>query len=265
MTRFYKFRAINDPAALDREHFLDALFKSYAVFSGRKAFNDPFDSKIDLVRPTPQELLSLLREPHIDPQKSDIMNSWIANAAFTPTGLSALQKLDVDLAAMVDGYPIYSTSSHNSCILLWAHYASCHTGFCIEFEFNGDQPQKISYRDHIESIPILHLLRYNLGLDDGRELEARIRNSLLGKLNCWSYEGEYRWIASNAMGRIPEGQARIKIKYDPSWVKAVIFGCRMPPAVKSYMLKGIPFTKFQQAIEMRDSIEIVDFDEKAHL
>jgi hypothetical protein len=55
-------------------------------------------------------------------------------------------------------------------------------------------------------------------------------------------------------------------KYNPEQVKAIIFGCRMPSPVKSYILARLPFsTKFQQALEMRDSIEIVDFDQNRHL
>jgi hypothetical protein len=141
--RFYKFRPVSKDLATD--YALDALFNSYAIFSGRKNFNDPFDSKIDVVHPTPQELLTLLHRPNIDAVKRDTMSSWVSNGAFTPDGIRSLRARATALSDMIDSYPIYSLSSDNNCILLWSHYASCHTGFCIDLEFDTDQPQKVIY------------------------------------------------------------------------------------------------------------------------
>jgi len=263
-TRFYKFRQVGDDLAMDNA--LDALVNSYAIFSGRKNFNDPFDSKIDIVHPTPPEILTLLQRPSIGAHPRTIINNWVSNGAFTPNGAVSLSKFETELSDMFDTYPIYSLSSHNTCNLLWAHYASCHTGFCIELEFAAEQPTKVSYQEHIGSIALLDLLKFNLKLDAGNDLGQRIRDALLIKLKCWSYEREYRWIASNAMGRVAKGQRFIKVNYDPQQVKAVIFGCRMSPRVKTYIYKRLPFsTEFQQAIEMKDRIEIVRFDEHRHL
>jgi hypothetical protein len=150
--------------------------------------------------------------------------------------------------------------------LLWAHYASCHTGFCIEFEYGGEQPAEVRYQSQIDSIRLFDLLKYNnLGIDTDNKLAEQIRNALLVKLECWSYEGEYRWIAAKDHVT-KQQQYRMEKKYNPEQVKAIIFGCRMPSPVKSYILARLPFsTKFQQALEMRDSIEIVDFDQNRHL
>ena len=122
------------------------------------------------------------------------------------------------------------------------------------------------YQSQIDSIRLFDLLKYNnLGIDTDDKLAEQIRNALLVKLECWSYEGEYRWIAAKD-NVTKDRQYRMEKKYDPEQIKAIIFGCRMSSRVKSYILDQIPFsTKFKQAVEMRDSIEIVDFDEKAHL
>jgi hypothetical protein len=46
--RFYKFRAVTETHNLAGDYALQALVNSYAVFSGRRNFNDLFDSKIDI-------------------------------------------------------------------------------------------------------------------------------------------------------------------------------------------------------------------------
>lgn len=45
---FYKYRSINK--GLNDDLSLNALFNNKAIFSNRKSFNDPFDSKLILKR-----------------------------------------------------------------------------------------------------------------------------------------------------------------------------------------------------------------------
>jgi hypothetical protein len=272
VTRFYKFQPVYERSAEDlakANKHLDALVKSYAIFSGRKSFNDPFDSKIDIVYPTPQQVLTLLQRPNIDARTRTIMDSWVSNEAFTPDGVRFLSDCERTLNETIDSYPMYCVSSHNTCTLLWSHYASSHTGFCIELEFAAEQPTQVHYQQHIASIALLDCLKFSFKLDANTDLGERIHDALLVKLRCWSYEGEYRWIAGNAMGRVPKGQRSIEIKYDPQQVRAVIFGCRMSPRVKTYIVKTLQelrfTTEFQQAIEVKDCIEVVPFDEHTHL
>jgi hypothetical protein len=278
-TKFYKFRPVSDDLAND--HSLDALFNSYAIFSGRRNFNDLFDSKIEIVHPTPQQILTLLQQSNIKDHKRNEMNSWVSNGEFTSNGVRFLCVYETNINSLLDTYPIYSLSIHSTCNLLWAHYASSHTGFCLELEFPAEQPRKVSYREHIGSIAMLDHIKHNISLDSSIghlsassiyhldasiELGERIHDALLVKLQCWSYEGEYRWLASNAMGQVPKGERFIKIKYDPQQVKTVIYGCRMPAKVKTYIRKNLPFdTEFKQAVERKDYIEIVPFDEHMHL
>lgn len=271
-TRFYKFQSVSEQSAEDlakANKALDALVKSYAMFSGRKSFNDPFDSKIDIGYPTPQQVLTLLQRPNIDARTRNIVGSWVSNEAFTPVGIRFLRDCERTLNEIIDSYPMYCLSSHNTCTLLWSHYASSHTGFCIELEFAAEQPNEVHYQEHIASIALLDFLTSYFKLDANTDLGERIHSALLVKLRCWSYEGEYRWIADNAMGRVPKGQRAIELKYDPQQVRAVIFGCRMSPRVKTYIVKTLRELRrtieLQQAIEMKDCIEIVPFDEHTHL
>src|ERR1017187_60400 len=113
---------------------LIGYINSYAVFSGRKNFTDCFDSNIDIPHPTPEHILELLQDPIVGSNATTV-TTWLSSGALTPDGRRALSEWEAILNNLFDSYPIYSLSIHNDCHLLWAHYAACHTGFCIDFEF----------------------------------------------------------------------------------------------------------------------------------
>lgn len=266
-TFFYKYRGINNYDDLSKDFSLDALFKSYAIFSGRKNFKDLFDSKIYLEYPSSEQLLSLMQNPRIDRDKKYIMKNWIANGKFTSVGNDFFKNLGKGLNEIIDAYPIFSVSISNTSNLLWAHYASSHKGFCIEFDFDEiEQPQKVTYQKDIASVSLLDLLRYNLGIDTSTEFGIKMKNALLVKLEEWRDEREYRWILSDKMGIVPKGEKYIKIEYAPRKVKSIIFGCRMLDDVKKYIIKNLPFTTlFKQAIETKNTIEVRDFNSNEYI
>ncbi len=261
--RFYKFRAVGDD--LTKDYAIKGLLESYAIFSSRKNFNDLFDSKIDIPHPTPEQILELQQDPRIG-SHATFLNGWVADGAFTPKGILMLNNAETVLNELFDSYALFSLSSHIDCPLLWAHYASSHTGFCIELEFpSGNQPNQVNYREHIETVPLLDFIKSWFKLT-GTEFGERIHDALLVKMDYWAYEGEYRWMANNEMGRVPKDAKFISIFYEPQWVKAIIFGCRTPTHVKTYIRERLPFaTEFKQAIEAKDHIEIVPYSEDLHL
>ncbi len=101
----------------------------------------------------------------------------------------------------------------------------------------------------------------------GSDTPKRIREALMVKLQCWSYEGEYRWIADKDrdVGKLPRGKRYLKIHYDADRVKAIIFGCRASSKFKTYIRRNLPSaTKYKQAVEGKDTIEIIPFDLRKH-
>ena len=188
-TYFYKYRGINDND-LSKDFSLDALLKSYAIFSSRKNFNDLFDSKIHLELPTYEQLSNLMQNPRINIDKKKMMRNFLHNGKITSIGNAFLTKLETVLNEMIDAYPIYSVSRCNTSNLLWAHYSSSHKGFCIEFNFDEtEQPENVTYQEDIASVSLLDLLRYNVGIDTNTEFGIKIKNALLVKLKEWNYEG----------------------------------------------------------------------------
>jgi hypothetical protein len=273
VNKFYKFRGIDKnkvkSGKLHEDYAIKALFESVAIFSSRKNFNDLFDSKIDIVFPTPEQVLILLKMRNIKSDQKAFPKTWISNGNFTPKGTKFLNDFMENYNQLIDTYPIYCLTCDCVNNLLWAHYASDHSGFCMELEFAGVEPRKVSYQKHIASIELLDFFKPILikDADAGIDLGNVILDALSVKLEDWRYEQEFRLIASNQMGRLSPGQRWMPLPF-PEQVKvsAVIFGRRMQTSVKNYIRKELPYkTEFRQAIEMKDFIDIVPFDENQHL
>jgi len=93
-----------------------------------------------------------------------------------------------------DNYGIISFSQHKDNILLWSHYASSHTGYCIGFKsyelfFNQSRfgnGGKVMYEDEL---PVI------LPTED---LYQQLIKQIYTKSTVWSYEDEYRVTKSRA-------------------------------------------------------------------
>lgn len=79
------------------------------------------------------------------------------------------------------GYRVCSLSESNSEILLWAHYSAGLQGICIELELP-------------DSCPDLYEVKY---VGNVPEKISNPIDYLTTKLDCWSYEKEYRFITTD--------------------------------------------------------------------
>ncbi|MFA0570172.1 DUF2971 domain-containing protein [Vibrio gallaecicus] len=118
---------------------------------------------------------------------------------------------------------IFSLSSDPQNVLMWAHYANNHRGFCLEFDTSNDyfgRAWKVNYVNRINSIDIL----------DFTEEDAF--NSLVTKTKEWSYESEFR-VISNAQNQVVGLPALVRenvSEFPVSKLSAIIFGARMSQA-----------------------------------
>ena len=114
---------------------------------------------------------------------------------------------------------VYSLSKSHTDELLWAHYASNHTGFCIEYDLdllmsfgqNDYLKFDVGYSDHPPVLTLDDMFRLD-------EKENFIRKIIGQKSNRWRYENEIRILTSQS-GRCD---------YDFRAVKSIYFGLRMP-------------------------------------
>lgn len=254
----YKYRPIENTDDLKKDYSLDALLNNQAIFSSRTNFNDLFDSKIELVKPSPKEVKELSKRL---PKYNRLqLKSHIDKGRFTPEGEDFLTKLEGKINERINAYGFMSLSSIPTSNLMWSHYARSHSGFCIEFRTEHIRARKVEYGKNIPSLPLIDLygIFYEISTDDN--LGHRILDMLHLKLEEWGYESEYRYLAGNQLATIPHGSNFAKVPYENEFVESIIFGYRMAEAHKEYIIKNMPNgTKFKQATIGKNAMKIVDY------
>jgi hypothetical protein len=255
----YKYRPIENYNDLKSDYYLDALFNQYAIFSSRTNFNDLFDSKVDLIKPTPKEIKELSKI--IPKLKRHELLKHINKGYFTPDGNDFIAKLEIMFNEKIDSYAFMSLSSIPNSNLMWSHYGASHRGFCIEYKTEHVNARKVDYVDDIPSLNLLDLYKtYYKELTDG-SLGFKILDALYCKLDEWEYESEYRFMASNNLSVINKGEKFQKVSYDTNFVNSIIFGYRMEERIKKLIIQNMPAgTMFKQATIGKNSMKIMDYN-----
>jgi Protein of unknown function (DUF2971) len=205
VTSLYKYRAFN-------EFSLQELINEVAWFSTPGSFNDPFDCGI-----------------HVDERKIEESVRGAVEKAYLKAGKDREQIPPSDLEIyqedrlafhdfrrslyeLMQSVGILSLSRVNDDILMWAHYADSHKGFCIEYSRTsnnilGKQAEPVIYQDEIPSLSIQNVTGSGNGID----------KLWLTKSAHWSYEKEWRVINT-------EGG---KVFQFPCEIKSIILGLKM--------------------------------------
>ncbi|OAT17060.1 hypothetical protein M977_04306 [Buttiauxella gaviniae ATCC 51604] len=294
-THFYKYRSINfiDDAALSVEerlkndYSIKNLLNNESTFSSRLVFNDLFDSKIDIIPPTPEEFEALIPlildkvessteenlsfSALLQAERVEIVTGCVHNGKFTDKGIQFLESQKKTLTRQIDCYPFICFSSNKKSNLMWSHYADSHKGFCIEFKADGVQADKVEYKEFIPKMNLIDWCRLYFGLDGdentgaylGHYLGDLIWKALRTKLIEWQYEDEYRYQPSNDIAYPFQGNKKYcQLSYDPDCIESIILGWRMPVEIKNYIIEHMPpNTKFNQAYPGLSTIEIMDYQE----
>lgn len=125
-------------------------------------------------------------------------------------------------------------------ILMWAHYTNSHEGYVIEF----DPQHKFfnSKKTNVDELRHLRRVRYS---DDRPELTketVEAMQALLTKSTHWSYESEWRMLASlsDASNLISLPDRNVHLFSFPSdAVKSVTIGCRASVRTSDSILKAL--------------------------
>lgn len=266
---FYKYQMIKNTGNLELDSRIKGLFKCHAIFSSRINFNDPLDSKIVFIEPTPEELNKLVHE--IGTQNSDIkreFESYYDGNQLTSKGLDFIKNYEKHLNKLFDEeYFFYCVSSCGTSNLMWSHYADSHYGFCIEFkdDFARDI-DKVIYKDKLPSLKMIDCIKLEFkgqGFNvSGNINENELWNSIRIKYIEWDYEKEYRIYAWEEMiaQAVEKKEKYVKIKYNPEMVESIIFGLRMDESTKRYIIDNIPYeVKFKQSILTDDGFKNIDY------
>lgn len=172
---------------------------------------------------------------------------------------------------LVDGFRICSlsdTDEHN--MPMWAHYANNHRGFCVEYNFTEKQKNYIfpvSYeKKRQEATTILanliqeelHIALNNQDTDVSEKLKQLSEESsdtnlliflsIAAKHESWSYEKEYRIIASDRHDTFPSIPSRIYagMNCDDENVNA------LKEIVTRYQKDGVPVELYKMIFDSMD-------------
>ena len=201
-------------------------------FSSPGAFNDPFDSKIQLCfkgnnRTWRKKLENLFKQfqPELTQCKRKIK----------------IQEI-IDNKKIVDEMPtsylkeigIFCMSEKKDNILMWSRYSDNHKGFCLEFKASSNTPffgraQNIDYSLRYPNVSYLTASR-----------EKQMKAVLLTKAIFWKYEQEWRIIDHDG------GSG--SYKFSPELLTGVIFGCRMSEEHKNLIKKWIDRRQYKPII-----------------
>ena len=207
-------------------------------FSSPADFNDPFEAL-----PRNEDVLQQLVEQKLhevwalsDPHES-FGTFKQKNEPKEELLMAMCQETQADVQKQVSKrFHIACFSEEGTNLLMWAHYASSHRGFVVEFDvrhdlFSSGDLYKVRYSADRPSIPKL-----------GQLLEPFLCKSL-----DWEYEAEYRLIREvktlTPGGRL--GPNRKDGTYDYfaplpiESVKSVFLGVRMPPADREEILTSL--------------------------
>jgi len=219
---------------------LENLKRRTLWFSAPSAFNDPFDCAVDVgVKELDED--DLIRAYKYLRQRARLTPEF--EAEITTDGKpnercremfqrvlsdGALQQ-HIDATRGQIGVACFSTKHDD--LLMWAHYADGHRGFCLEFDVSIEpfsKAEPVAYQDITPEVNPLDIL------DGGSSSQDIIEAMLRTKHASWSYEQEWRLLHEHA------GTA---YTYPYEALTGVYFGASMPSGQKDVigqLLHGSP-------------------------
>ena len=119
--------------------------------------------------------------------------------------------------------------------LMWAHYANCHKGICVEYEL-GKKDFSSNQTGTASLLRLMRIKYINPNLESETldftdpETKLNIRTALATKSMDWDYENEVRMIAYTPTEESKFVQCTLET---PNPIKAIYFGVKCPPQRKS--------------------------------
>lgn len=212
----YKYFKYHSP---DQSEWTQRIFKNNEIyFAMPKDFNDPFDSVRRFVYPTsPTERERFLKAwarlslPHLPSEVADLQ---VRGSVREGDDIPHMEKICGEITyEMQQSNAVFCMTEKKDNILMWAHYAGQHTGFCLEFRTDHPFFSRVGPVIYCRYLPKQDLVEFLT--EDIRDLPLY----LVTKAEDWAYEKEWRLADP---GSNP-GQRQ----YPSESLTGVIFGCRI--------------------------------------
>lgn len=214
----------------------DFFFEGKLWFSGVRDFNDPFELYPRYDRFIEANLGEAQKKAYafLDPSISVDWNAYRKQSELNAEKIfrEGLVEYPEKFIQQLDSkYKIVCFTENYLSLLMWAHYASGHQGFVVEFDvaaalFSPTYFGKVIYdaeRPDISNLPVPQVL-------------------LLTKSKEWEYESEHRLVMPVRLlnlGRRSDGREKYFVELSTESVVGVYFGCRIEPLVKESILSGL--------------------------
>jgi len=162
------------------ENAVDSLFHNYIFASHPDHFNDLYDCYFEIIEPTNEYLFY---------EMDKIQNHIINRERFKEDANEFIKSFKLHFrAAMFRFYGIFSLTTCNKNILMWAHYSN-NEGFAVEFDysrfpFDFDGPFNINYKSSFKKVI--------LKSDPDKRIATNYMCNI--KDEKWKYEKEWRII-----------------------------------------------------------------------
>lgn len=196
---------------------LELLIRKEIYFASPDKLNDPYDCRVS-IRAGLQEAIAKAREMKL-PFLAEMLDK-----------LALIDHVYAKMERDVSSTGIFSLGRDPASILMWAHYAGNHEGFCIGFRL----PDRLTIHNEAEGIIGLAPVDYCKGnpfgyyfekiVSDGRKPEwedfwsALLAIGMTSKGESWVYEKETRII------RKTPGC----VHFDAADICEIVFGLNMP-------------------------------------
>ena len=262
---FYKYKYIDE----DHLEYSSRIFTDHELhFSSVNDFNDPFDctfkadSNCSGAEADRRRFYQSMLEKY-DPSLDSHTIQEAVDAAeqhFGPGVTKFLDKRSQDLIlAEARRWGLYCLSAVPNNILMWAHYANAHQGFCLQFLNEQGQPFRIKPNpgergetpEYLDPVPVRYSNQYPVVNFNRDERMTMVRKTCFTKARQWIYEEEWRMVDINGPG--PH-------QFSPQCLTGVIFGCRMSEEhkklIRDWCKDRQPAITYYEAKQSEDSYSL---------
>ncbi len=208
---------------------LTALSANKMFFANPSLFNDPFDCSFvpEYKATTLQQFLVNFETPikYLHQCSASEAQEYIKRCFCQDRNKFIKDMREAFKNTVLRGYGVYSLSAIDNDILMWAHYADSHKGFCLEFNRTEDNflqnARKVNYPKNDEYPALTWPKNPNEGL---QVAETIVRT----KSRHWKYEQEWRMLEERPDSQeAAGGYIGHEVDYPNDMLAGIIFGERM--------------------------------------
>ncbi len=229
----YKYRSFDSLS-------LRLLCESESWYANFSSFNDPLDGMVKLINDIDIKKLERLHDYFYEGGGARIRDNY--RWSQTEDGereeshddyvVSIVNDIGSMISGSFDTKGILTLSERWDSPLMWSHYASSHTGFCIEYDATDNRCgyiKKVQYGSQ-QGIRASDVYSWKIDKIESA-LKTVVDATFFSKANDWGYESEWRDV-SRKRG----------IHFAPFRISGVIFGLRCPSQVKTAIMRAFEGT-----------------------